>query len=319
MGATNLIESAWKDLVRDHKVKDNGLQRVLAAYQKLGDDYEAKEKALAQVIDLAAKLARDKVCAAIDDVAEYLDDLKTEAGKARTEVAQLKKSAEKTEAEQATQDDTGKPPDAHTSRSSFVAPQVKENAVATKIINQIYSYFPKKYTVISAYLTAGDLYWKVNYHWDAMRVWLEYAKDNAELSEEEQKQLNVYYATLMSNPPSQTGHFKVNKIGEPADSSSESTIEQRCRTLQTLKAELKNYSQKQDFVSKKLAQKSVLEYALNPLALPKQSNHIHGWALDIKGDIPGAAKIAKSLGATLAFQEMTHCHCEFKSGVKLPG
>ena len=74
----------------------------------------------------------------------------------------------------------------------------------------------------------------------------------------------------------------------------------------------------EEFAKKNMSQKNVLAYALNPLAMPKQSNHVHGWALDIAGDISGAAKIATSLGATLAFKEMTHCHCEFKSGVKLP-
>ncbi len=210
------------------------------------------------------------------------------------------------------------PPDAHTSRGSFVASQVKENAVSTKILDQIYRYFPKKYQVISAYLSAGDLYWKVNYHWDAMRVWLEYAKDNAEMTPDEQRVLGDLYRSLMANAPSQQGHFKVNKIGEPPDTSPLGKIEDRCKTLQKIKSALKVYSSKQGFDAKNLQKKEVLKYALNPLALPKQSNHIHGWALDIKGDIAGASAIAKQLGATLAFKEETHCHCEFKNGVKLP-
>ncbi len=212
----------------------------------------------------------------------------------------------------------GIPPDAHTSRSTFVDSNVKENAVTTKILDQLYRYFPKKYKVISGYLSTSDLYWKVNYHWDALRVWLEYAKDHAEMTPEEQKELNGLYRPLMANAPSQPGHFKVNKIGEPADTSPLVKIEDRCKTLQKIKAALKVYSTKQRFDAKKLQQKEVLKYALNPLALPKQSNHVHGWALDIKGDIAGAAAIAKQLGATLAFKEETHCHCEFRNGVKLP-
>jgi hypothetical protein len=211
-----------------------------------------------------------------------------------------------------------KPADAHTSRSSFVDSKVKENALSKAIIDKIYPYFPKKYKVISAYLSASDLYWKVNYHWDAMRVWLEYAKDHEEMKPDEKKQLDEFYKRLMSNKPSKPGHFKVNKIGEPEDASSEKTIEQRCTTLQKLKKELAAYSSKQQFAKKKMKQQEVLKYALNPLALPKKSNHVHGWALDIAGDINGAAEIAKKLGATLAFKEMTHCHCEFKNGAKLP-
>jgi hypothetical protein len=67
-----------------------------------------------------------------------------------------------------------------------------------------------------------------------------------------------------------------------------------------------------------MSQKELLQYALNPLAMPKKSNHVYGWALDIAGDIPDVAKIAESLGAKPAFKEFTHCHCEFKNGVKLP-
>jgi hypothetical protein len=211
-----------------------------------------------------------------------------------------------------------KPADRHTNRGTFVDSQVKENPVTTKIIDQIYCWFPKKYKVVSGYLSASDLYWKVNYHWDAMRVWLEYAKDNDELRKEEQKKLNQIFDTLMSNSPSQTGHYKVNKIGEPVDTSSESTVERRCRTVQKIKSDLAAYARKHAFASRNLSRKNLLRYALNPLVMPTQSNHIYGWALDISGDVAGAASIAKSLGATLAYQELTHCHCEFKHGVKLP-
>lgn len=309
MDSKFLTESGWKAVVLKFKVKDNGLQKALAIYEKLPEDkLPERLKALVSVSQLAANLKKVKEVAALKDVTEYLDDV-VGAAEAERKLAEV--------AAKAASIGPIKPPDAHSSRSSFVDSQVKEIPVTTKIIDQIYCYFPKKYKVISGYLSAGDLYWKVNYHWDAMRVWLEYAKDNAEMNEEEQKQLNEYYTTLMSNPPSQQGHFKVNKIGEPADTSSESKIEQRCLTLQKLKADLNSYSQKQAFASKKMTQKNVLEYALNPLALPKQSNHIYGWALDIAGDIAGAAKIAKSLGSTLEFKEHTHCHCEFKNGVKL--
>jgi hypothetical protein len=212
----------------------------------------------------------------------------------------------------------GAPADGHTSRNSFVKSEVKENSVATAIIDKIYPYFPTKYQCISAYLSKDDLYWKVNYHWDAMRVWLEYAKGHAEMDADEQKQLADYYTSLMSNQPSTLGHYKVNKIGEPADTSDEATIEKRCGTLQTLKKALDAYSAQHKFHDKNMEQKELLKYALNPLAMPKKSNHIHGWALDIAGDIQGAAAIATKLGATLAFQEMTHCHCEFENGVRLP-
>jgi len=104
------------------------------------------------------------------------------------------------------------------------------------------------------------------------------------------------------------------------DTSDEKTIEARCGTLQTLKKDLAAYSVQQKFAEKNMEKKQneLLKYALNPLAMPKKSNHIHGWALDIAGDVNGAAEIAKKLGATLTYPEFTHCHCEFANGVKLP-
>lgn len=211
-----------------------------------------------------------------------------------------------------------KPADAHASRATFVDSKVKENAVATKILDQLWPWFPKTYRVISAYLSTSDLYWKVNYHWDAMRVWLEAAAASSEATDDEKKVLDALYKPLMANAPSQSGHFKVNKIGEPEDSTPLVKIEDRCKTLQKIKATLKSYSVKQGFESRNLPRKEVLKFALNPLALPKQSNHVHGWALDIKGDVADIAAIAKGLGATLAFKEETHCHCEFRGGVKAP-
>ena len=216
---------------------------------------------------------------------------------------------------------TARPPrplDGHRTRDTFVDPQVKENSSTTKIIDQIYAWFPRNCKVVSGYLSSSDLRWKVNYHWDAMRFWLEYAKDNDEMSKEEQAKLNDIYRALMANPPSQTGHFEVNKIGKPDDTSSEHQIEQRCLALQKLKTELAAYASEQGFGSRKLSRKKVLQYALNPLMVPRQGNHIHGWALDIAGDTEVAATIAKSLGATLVYEELTHCHCEFRDGVKLP-
>jgi peptidoglycan hydrolase-like protein with peptidoglycan-binding domain len=211
-----------------------------------------------------------------------------------------------------------KPADAHTSRNSFVGPEVKENPVSKGIIDKIYPYFPKDYTVISAHLTESDVYWKVNYHWDWMRVWLEYAKDHAEMNDEEKKQLNVYYTTLMSNKPSKTGHVKLNKIGKPEDTSSLSTIKKRCGMLQKLKRELKSYASKRQFLKKKMKKKDMLKFAYNKLAMPDKSNHIYGWALDIAGNVADVARIATQLGATRTIEEFPHCHCEFEKPLKLP-
>lgn len=55
--AKYLTESDWKALVQKSKVADNGLQRALASYQKVGDEeYDDKLKALDLITSLAGKL-----------------------------------------------------------------------------------------------------------------------------------------------------------------------------------------------------------------------------------------------------------------------
>jgi len=210
------------------------------------------------------------------------------------------------------------PPNGHTSRNSFVESAVQENSEASAIINKIYPYFPKSCTVISAWLSPGDLYWKVNYHWDALRTWLEYAKDHKLMSADEQETLNDMYKRLMSNAPSKTGHYKINKIGQPPDTSNESKFTARWQILKSVKTELKAYMAQQGFTRRNLQYMDLLKYAVEPVALPAKSNHSTGWALDIKGNLAEVQRIAKSLGASYVLKEHPHCHCEFKNGVKLP-
>ena len=50
-------------------------------------------------------------------------------------------------------------------------------------------------------------------------------------------------------------------------------------------------------------------------AVPGQSKHGSGYALDIEGDNNGIKSLCKGLGATLAFDEKSHVHVEFKNGL----
>ena len=303
-----LAAKNWLDVLRKTKTfKDKILYEALVIYGKiLAKSYVKRLEALEKINDYVKKLQNRPDVKKIDDVVDYLEELSDE-------IKKLMPALEKAADEALTI-----PPDGHANRNSFVRAGVKENEITTRIINQIYKYFPKKSLVISGYLTPSDLYWKVNYHWDAMRTWLEYAKDNDQMDEEEQETLEDIYKRLMSNQPSKLGHYKVDKIGEPEDSSSESKIEERCMLIIKLKAELADYSKEHKFADKKMQLQPLLKYSLNPIALPSKGNHVHGWALDIDGDLNEVADIAEKLGATRAFKEYTHCHCEFKKGVRLP-
>jgi hypothetical protein len=91
-----LTEAGWKTIVSKFKVKDNGLQRALASYEKLDEDeFAERQKALASVSQCAAKLQEDDAVAGAPEVLKYLDKLAdtTEAEKRR--VHQEKAAAEK--------------------------------------------------------------------------------------------------------------------------------------------------------------------------------------------------------------------------------
>lgn len=105
-----LTESGWKGVLAKNKtVKDNGLQKALAAFQKTAeDDFDERLKALAQVAALAGKLRRAKEVAALEDVAAYVGDVVNEAEFAIEEVAAEKATAEKAAEEKALKEDVGR-------------------------------------------------------------------------------------------------------------------------------------------------------------------------------------------------------------------
>jgi hypothetical protein len=80
MNAKALTESGWKAVVSKFKVKDNGLQKALAAYEKLDDqNFEQRAKAVALICQFATALSKVKDLA--DDAVDYIDGI-LEAGEA---------------------------------------------------------------------------------------------------------------------------------------------------------------------------------------------------------------------------------------------
>lgn len=72
--------SAWKSMLQKHKLSDNGLQRALATFEKLGDDeVDRKTKALDEARKLAANLRKDKSVLAVADVGKFLQAVETGA------------------------------------------------------------------------------------------------------------------------------------------------------------------------------------------------------------------------------------------------
>src|ERR1051326_2726013 len=100
MDAKFLSENAWKAIALKFKVKDNGLQRALATYEKLPEnEFDARLKAIASVAQLATALKKSKEVAALDDVVIYLGEMLASAEAQRSEIARAKAVAEKNKAQ----------------------------------------------------------------------------------------------------------------------------------------------------------------------------------------------------------------------------
>ncbi len=94
-----LTEGGLKALLSKHKLKDNGLQKALASYDKLDDDaHDDCLDTIAQIGKLAATLKKVKDVAANKAVADYLDDLVDAADKEEKDVAKAKSESKKTDA-----------------------------------------------------------------------------------------------------------------------------------------------------------------------------------------------------------------------------
>lgn len=91
-----LTEAAWKSVLQKQKggVKDPGLQKALAAYEKLKEDaYDERLKALKLIAKLASDLKSAKDTAALKEVRDYLGELIGAAAKEQGTLEKQQKAA----------------------------------------------------------------------------------------------------------------------------------------------------------------------------------------------------------------------------------
>ena len=99
MGAQSLSENGWKTIAQKFKVKDNGLQKALATYEKLPEDkHDERVKCLGSIGQLAATLKKTKEVSALPDVVKYLTNLGPAVEGEKNEVTKAKAGALKTAA-----------------------------------------------------------------------------------------------------------------------------------------------------------------------------------------------------------------------------
>jgi hypothetical protein len=94
-----LAESGLKAVLSKHKIKDNGLQKALASYEKLDDNaHDDCLTGIAQVSKLATALKKVKEVASNKDVASYLEDLISAAQSEEKDVEKARSAAAKQDA-----------------------------------------------------------------------------------------------------------------------------------------------------------------------------------------------------------------------------
>src|SRR6266404_4952317 len=97
MASTSLTESGWKAIVQKSKIKDNGLQKALAAYENLEEDnYDGRLKAIGSISQLANALKKAKDVAAAAPALKYLADVLDDADSDKSDINKAKTIAVKT-------------------------------------------------------------------------------------------------------------------------------------------------------------------------------------------------------------------------------
>src|SRR4029450_2541520 len=94
-----LTESGWKATALKFKIKDNGLQRALAAYEQTDDEeHDELIKKISSMSQLVGNLKKSREVAAEEAAVKYLTDLVAALELELREVNKAKALAKKTEA-----------------------------------------------------------------------------------------------------------------------------------------------------------------------------------------------------------------------------
>jgi hypothetical protein len=205
--------------------------------------------------------------------------------------------------------------------ATFVRPAVKfkKDPDTRKLIEAVMPYYPKKCHCIAGYLNDADQFWKINYHWELLVSMLEKATA-LKLGAQSLTNVKLLLDKMNENPPNpKTGYKNSKVVGEPHDSSTNEVITKRWETMKLIKEAFRKIIDAEK-ITEKYPPSTPWDLSVAPVAKPGTSKHGCGYALDIEGAGLNSTikKIAKGIGATLAFDEKSHVHVEFKHGVIPP-
>ena len=199
-------------------------------------------------------------------------------------------------------------------RAARVDPRVQETAVTTRIIDKLVPRFgTMRAKIIGGYLSDGDQFWKVNYHWEYLLQMTEHAL-TLPIEDADKRELENIGSALMGCKPDPPAGYTSSAIGKPVDRSSDEDAAKRYQVLRSMKEGFGKVASRADLRGKSRESPQRFDLAAAPVAPPGTSKHGGGYALDIEGDNSAIKTLCKSLGATLVFDEKSHVHVEFKNG-----
>ena len=203
-------------------------------------------------------------------------------------------------------------------RTTFVGSKVHLTPLTEKIIDAVMPYFALNCRVIGGYLTVGEQYWKVNYHWELLVSSIEKFLKLKTVTERSKTHALAVWKVLMSNPPlPERGYLKDKALGDTVDQSPLMKMQERHKLLLQSKKDFRRILIAAQLINPAHEHSNPPEAeiawwrALAKVAMPGTSNHGKGWALDITGNINEISRIAKALGASLVYPEPPHVHVEF--------
>jgi peptidoglycan hydrolase-like protein with peptidoglycan-binding domain len=200
-------------------------------------------------------------------------------------------------------------------RAERVDPQVQENAITTRVIDDLIPKFGDiRAKIIGGYLSDSDQFWKVNYHWELLLTMVKHSL-TLPIEDSDKKELQNIQSSLLSVAPDPSTGYTSSPIGKPEDRSSAEDAVQRHQVMQGNKQAFAKLTARADLKSKSNKSPTTFDLAAAPVAPPGKSKHGSGYALDIGGDNSAIKNVCQGAGATLVFDEKSHVHVEFKNGV----
>lgn len=200
-------------------------------------------------------------------------------------------------------------------RASRVDPRVKETPVTTRIIDALVPRFGNiRARIIGGYLSDSDQFWKVNYHWEYLLAMVQHSL-TLPIDDRDSRDLVTIRSNLVSCKPDPDSGYTSGPVGKPEDRSSYEAAQARYKVLASMKVQFVAITDRAGLKDKSTRSPTMFDLAGARVAAPGTSNHGTGYAVDIEGDNAAIKSLCNGLGATLAFDEKSHVHVEFKNGV----